>query len=100
VIACKLHPGEASRQRATWRGVRHQVEIVQRTRVPGGFGISFRGPQSAVEAVESLVALERKCCSWADWQVQTRGDRVVLHVTGPEVLIEPLARAFGVTGAP
>jgi hypothetical protein len=40
----------------------HQVQVVERTRVPGGFHIGFRGPQSAVEAVESLVAAERERC--------------------------------------
>jgi hypothetical protein len=57
--------------------------------------ISFRGPQSAIEGVENLVASERECCSWADWQVRAIGDCAVLHVTGPEAPIEALARAFG-----
>ena len=76
----------------------HQVQVVERTRVPGGFHIGFRGPQSAVEAVESLVTAERECCSWADWQVQAIGHRSVLHVTGPDTLIEKLASAFGLAG--
>jgi hypothetical protein len=97
VIACKLDVDEVSRRRASWRRVREQVEVVERTSVPGGFLISFRGPRSAIEAVENLVASERECCSWADWQVRAIGDCAVLYVTGPEALIEPLARVFGVT---
>lgn len=96
VIACELDADELPLRQAGWRGVRQQVEIVERSRVPGGFRIGFRGPKSAFEAVERLAASERECCSWADWQVQASGDRAVLEVSGPESLIEPLARAFGV----
>lgn len=95
LIACKLGVDEVRLRQASWRGVRRQVHVVERTRVPGGFRIGFRGPQSAVEAVESLVAAERECCSWARWQVQAIGDLTVLHVTGPDALIEELALAFG-----
>jgi hypothetical protein len=99
VIACELGPDEAPLRRASWQRVRQQVEVVDRSRVPGGFRIGFRGPQSAVEAVESLVAAERECCSWADWHMQAIGDRTVLHVTGPDTLIEQLALAFGIAGS-
>lgn len=99
MIACTLDPEEASARRAGWREVHKQVEIVERVRVPGGFRIGFRGPPPAVEAVEALVASERECCSWADWQVTAGGDGAVLEVSGREVLIEPLARAFGLGGA-
>jgi hypothetical protein len=95
LIACELGPEEVQRRRATWRDVRRQVQVVERTRVAKGFRIVFRGPQSVVEAVESLVAAERECCSWGDWQVQAIGDRTVLQVTGPDALIEELALAFG-----
>jgi hypothetical protein len=63
LIACKLGPDEVQQRRASWRSVGRQVQIVERTRVAGGFRIGFRGPQSAVDAVESLVAAERECCS-------------------------------------
>lgn len=95
-IACKLGPDETRLRRDSWRRVREQVQVVERTRVPGGFRIGFRGSHSAVKAVESLVAAERECCNWADWQVKTIGDRAVLQVTGPDTFIEELALAFGV----
>jgi hypothetical protein len=98
VIACELGLDEVPFRRASWRSVREQVEFIERTRVPGGFRIVFRGPQRAVDAVESLVAAERECCSWAEWRVQAVGDRTVLQATAPETLIEELALAFGLGG--
>jgi hypothetical protein len=99
VIACDLDPAEVPRRRAGWQAVRQQVEIVERSRFAGGFRITFRGPPEAVEAVESLVAAERECCAWANWQVQATDDQVVLQVTAPEAQIDPLARAFGAASA-
>jgi hypothetical protein len=94
-IVCDHDPGELALRRAGWRAVREQVEIVERSRFRGGFRITFQGPREAVEAVEDLIAAERQCCAWADWQLSVTADAAVLEVTAPGDQLEPLARAFG-----
>lgn len=94
--ACALDPVRLGVRQARWRDARRHVEIVERNRVAGAFRITFRGPRSAIEAIESLVASERECCAWAAWHVHGLGDRVMLEVRAPEDLIMPLARAFGI----
>jgi hypothetical protein len=94
-VPCKLERSQVGFRRAEWHDIRQQLEIVERTRRPDAFRITFRGPKRAIEVVQRLVASERECCSWADWQLHEGGEAAALEVTAREELLEPLARAFG-----
>lgn len=80
-IACSLEQDGMTERRARWRALaaRAGAETAPTVR---GLQVSFRADEGVADELEALVALERGCCSWADWSVRPEGRQVVLDVDG------------------
>jgi hypothetical protein len=94
LISCSLSADELSERWAAWQSVRERLQVVERDRFPGGFRLRFRGTHDDIGAAGELVAAERTCCEWAEWQLDPTPDGAILTVSGREDLIAPLARSF------
>ena len=94
LISCSLSASELAERRAAWQSVRERLQVVGRDRFPGGFRLRFRGTHDDIEAAGELVAAERTCCGWAEWQLDSTPDGAILTVSGREDFIAPLAPAF------
>jgi hypothetical protein len=44
-----------------------------------------------------LVAAERECCGFVDWELQNRGDELRLIVRGDPEGVSAMAESFGVS---
>jgi hypothetical protein len=93
-ISCRLSSDELAERRTEWETVRAHVDVVERNRFPGGFRMVVQGRDDVLDEVARLVAAERKCCSWASWELETRWGQATLTVSGEEELIAPLAQAM------
>lgn len=94
-IACSLEQEGMAERRARWQALaaRAGAEIAPTAR---GLQVSFRRDEGVAEEIESLVALERACCSWADWSVRPEGERVMLEVGGAGAeAVSALRQMFG-----
>jgi hypothetical protein len=81
VIACSLREGELAERRSRWHALQTAAGA-ERVRTARGMRLTFRTDPGVGEELQRLVALERDCCSFADWSLRPDGARLVLHVTG------------------
>lgn len=93
-ISCRLSADELAERGAAWESVRTHVEVVERSRFPGGVRLVVQGRDDVLQEIARLVAAERECCSWASWELETQWGQATLTVSGEEELIAPLARAM------
>ena len=91
-FACDLDESDLRERGAAWATLATHVRTSQRT--GNGFRIVY--DSKATEALRSLVAAERICCSWATWTCETTDEGEVMEVTGPAEPIGALADAFDV----
>lgn len=78
-VACSLTPAGLAAQSARWQRLAARA-LTQRADTADGVRLSFR-PGPGVEAeLRALVAIERECCPWAEWAVDTGGGQLVLGV--------------------
>jgi hypothetical protein len=47
--------------------------------------------------LDELVAAERECCGFVDWELQNRGDELRLIVRGDPEGVSAMAESFGVS---
>jgi hypothetical protein len=78
-IACSLDDQGRRERAARWQvlGARTAVES---TRTDEGLRLTFRPEPGVARELRELAALERECCSFADWRVSETADGVVLDV--------------------
>jgi hypothetical protein len=94
-VACSLAnadlPDRQERWRQLWR--RAAVNAVTTSK---GLRLLFRAATDVEAELRQLAELERDCCAFADWSVQTRGEELVLDVTAPtEEGIRAVQTMFG-----
>ena len=90
-FACELNESDLETRASNWRALAAHASTTHRT--SNGFRIVYGG--QAADALSSLVAAERSCCSWATWNYESTPEGEVLEVTGPAEQIGALAKAFG-----
>jgi hypothetical protein len=81
VIACSLRGHELAERRGRWH-VLQTAAGAERVPTERGVRLTFRTAPAVIEELQSLVALERDCCSFADWSLRPDGARLVLDVEG------------------
>jgi hypothetical protein len=78
-IACTLNASDGAARLARWQALsagaqasvqRSDRELVVRYRLQDGVG----------EELEELVAAERECCSFADWELTQAQDHAILRI--------------------
>lgn len=76
-IACSLSPQELTERTTAWQSLLRS-SVVARQLVDGGMRLTVR--PDAVQAMHSLVELERRCCPWMTFVVS--GDSVTVTASG------------------
>ena len=78
-IVCTLGSTDLGRRRKRWErlGARASSGIVVTTR---GLRLLFRPEPGAEEELRELALLERECCAFAEWQVHSGPDELVLEI--------------------
>ena len=82
-IMCTLTPGELQDRGAAWQKLLASG-MLHRHVIPGG--IMLRADPGAAGALSELVALERECCAWIDFEVDGSDVRMTAPGDGAEVL--------------
>jgi hypothetical protein len=88
---CGLSDSERSERARRWRRLEPLIHGARRC--PSGFRVTFG--RAALAEVQSLVEAERRCCGWADWNVDSTTEGAQLVVTGSPEDLAVLAEAFG-----
>src|SRR4029077_17241694 len=69
-IVCTLASSDLRDRGVAWRKL-FASGLLNRDRVPGGIRLSAQ--PGAVEALRALIDLERECCAWIDYDVDSKG---------------------------
>jgi hypothetical protein len=91
-IACTL-VGEAANDRwVEWQGL---LSGGSAHKTDGQLTVAF--PRSFVSAdrLRALVAAERQCCGFVDWNLEERGTDLVITVRGEPDGLRAIAESFG-----
>jgi len=100
-IVCSLDQVGLSDRRQSWHTLSERA-LLDIAMTGNGLRLSFRPDHDVEVELGRLVALERDCCSFADWSVQSEGDRLVLAVRGDsdEAVAAVQAMAAGLRSTP
>ena len=92
-IACSLIASELAVQRRRWRELAARTPV-ERVEIATGLRLVFAAGPGVAEALEQLVAVERRCCAFADWTL-TPGEReTILEITAEDDAIPVLHGMF------
>ena len=78
-IACTLTSDDLAKQRDSWHELA-STSFVARDETHDGLRLVFRRDPGVAEQLERLLAVERDCCAWADWRLETAESGVVVDV--------------------
>ncbi len=78
-IACTLTSSGLATQSERWRRLA-ALALIERIETENGLRITFRSSPDVEDELRALVAVERECCAWADWNVETTPELVALDV--------------------
>jgi hypothetical protein len=92
-VACTLTGDELVEQSRRWRALYERAGL-DRVETNEGIQLRFRGDAAVEEELRALVAVERRCCRWARWEVETGDDSVRLDVTATGVGLTTLHGVF------
>ena len=76
VIACTLTPDDLEETEQAWRKL-FNLSLISRAEVPGGLRLEVH--PGSVEALRSLIDIERGCCQWITFEL----DGPVVTMTSP-----------------
>jgi hypothetical protein len=78
-VACTLTPDDLAAQADRWQRLMARA-MTERAETADGLRMSFRPGPGTEKELRRLVAVERECCAWADWTVQTSAGTLLLDV--------------------
>ena len=93
LVACTLTGDELAEQSRRWRALYERAGL-ERVETNDGIQIRFRGEARVEDELRALVAVERGCCRWAQWEVETGDDSVRIDVTSTGVGVTTLHWMF------
>jgi len=79
-IACTLVASDLTNQQRRWRELVGRTSF-QRIEVPDGLRLVFGAGPGVAETLEELVAVERECCAFADWELARRDGEITLEIS-------------------
>lgn len=82
-IVCTLTSADLRDRGGAWRKL-FASGLLDRDRVPGGIRLSAQ--PGAIDALRELIDLERECCAWIDYEVDSTGATLTAHGDGEAVL--------------
>jgi hypothetical protein len=77
LVACTLSDTDLKGQRDRWLNLGENFGL-GRQETQDGLRLSFRYHPAVREELDSLVAVENECCSWASWSDEQEGDTLVM----------------------
>ena len=93
-IACSLDGDQARRRRHEWNALLNRRLSVDRS--PQHLTVRFPTGDDLMAELSALVAAERQCCGFVAWDLEDRGNEVVLTVRGDNEGLTAMAESFGV----
>jgi hypothetical protein len=78
-IACTLTSDDLAKQRDRWHELA-TAAFVARNETHDGLRLVFRPDPGVAEQLEQLLAVERECCVWADWRLESADVGLVVDV--------------------
>jgi hypothetical protein len=78
-ITCTLATDDLADQRARWLRL-ITASAVARDETPTGLRLRFRAGAGVARELEQLVAVERRCCAWATWDLEPGRGEVALAI--------------------
>lgn len=91
-IACSLEGDDARRRSQEWKVlIRHHLEVA---RSDQHLTIRFKASDMLRADLTRLVVAERRCCGFVAWELDDRGDEILLSVSGDPIGVKAMAEAF------
>ena len=97
LVACTLTDADLKTQRERWLTLGEHFGL-DRVETEDGLRPSFRDHPAIRAELESLVAVENDCCSWAAWSVEREGDTLVMAARSKDVGVQTLHGMFTAFG--
>jgi hypothetical protein len=92
-IACTLGATDGVARLARWRALSDARMSVRRT--PNELFVLYQSRGDVHEELEALVAAERECCSFAEWEVTRDAEHVELRIRSDAEGLTAIVGAFG-----
>ena len=92
-LACTLGTTDGAARLARWRALADDRLTVRRT--PDQLVVLYRSQHGVYEELEALVAGERECCSFAEWDVTRDAEHVVLRIRSDTQGLAAIIDALG-----
>lgn len=94
-IACTLETGDGAQRLARWRALsaRGAPSVARKA---DALLVAYPAGPGVREELEVLAAAERECCSFAEWEVEQDGERVVLRIRSHGDGLAAIAALFDV----
>ena len=80
-IACTLGASQGNAQMTAWREL-DSAYALGRKRTGDEIVLEYAKSDDSITRLESLVAIERKCCAFVLWEAEHSGPRLRLVITG------------------
>jgi hypothetical protein len=97
-IACTLTADDLAKLRDRWHELA-STAFVAREKTHDGLRLVFRPDPGVAEQLERLIAVERECCAWADWRLESADSGVVVDVCSRGDGVAALHTMFTTLGA-
>lgn len=95
-IACSLEGGEARRRWRDWRAL--LADRLADEHSARELLVRFRDADDVRTELHRLVAAERDCCGFVDWDLAEFQGELVLTVKGEESAVAAIDAAFSLSG--
>ncbi len=92
-LACTLLAADGAARLARWRALSVARLGVQRT--TDELVVRYRPQPEVAQELEALVAAERECCSFADWQLTQDSEHLLLRIRSDAQGLDAIVGAFG-----
>jgi hypothetical protein len=92
-LACTLVATDGAARLARWRALSDARLSVRR--IPDQLVVRYRSQRGVQQELEALVAAERECCSFADWEVTRDSEHVLLRIRSDAQGLAAIVGAFG-----
>ncbi len=92
-LACTLVATDGAARLARWRALSDTRLGVRR--MPDQLVVRYRSQRGVQQELEALVAAERECCSFADWELTRDSEHVLLRIRSDARGLEAIVGAFG-----
>jgi hypothetical protein len=95
-IACSLEGGEARHRWLDWGAL--VADRVSAERSALELRIRFKDHEEVRSELNRLVAAERECCGFVDWDLDVEEGELILSVRGEESAVAAIGAAFSFNG--